>query len=502
MTGRFRTYSTPYRDESSSSGSFAQGVSGDKVSTNPFRLPDLKDLPGSAVFWPCGSEGWDHPPILFSNPVLLLRVNRHKGTTVETPEGKVIAQHDDCVVTPFQWIDEILGCLDASARGTSRKLFLRPACPVATVAMAYEYGRFFNPHEHCFPHARDAEIDDMIVGFHTTGFARMDGKWSLMGRPASRRTQWRDWKIDEASTAWPRPPLIGREEYIEEDSSAIYGSRHGIPLPAGCMSEADYGRAFDAIQRHLHVGNIYQANLTVRFDGKYPSRPERVFRRGLEDSGDRYAGLFRAKDCTHVSFSPELFVRKWGRSICTRPIKGTRPFKTEDELQDAARHLAASEKDKAEHIMIVDLERNDLGRICEYGSVRVDPLMEVTSHPSLLHMESTIFGTLRSRVTCREVLAALFPGGSVTGAPKKRAMEVLGELENRPRGIYCGALGWIDSRGDMEFNLPIRTATFYDDQRVQLHAGGGIVADSDIRDEVAEMRAKLGFMLKAMRAAQ
>lgn len=506
MTGRFRTYSTPHRGDPENAPrnarESASGASGDeKSSTNPFRLPDLSGAPGSAVFWPCGSDGWDHPPVLFSNPVLILRVNRHTGTTVETPEGEVVAQHDDCVVTPFQWIDEILEKLDASSRGTARKLFLRPACPVATVAMSYEYGRYFNPHENCFPHSDKTEVDDMLVGFHTTGFARLDNRWNLIGRPASRSAQWHGWKIDEASTAWPRPPLIGRKEYDAEESSAMFGAGRGIDLPGGCMSESDYGHAFDAIQRHLHVGNIYQANLTVRFDGTFHSKPERVFRRGLEMGGDRFACLFRTSDSTHVSFSPELFLRKWGRSICTHPIKGTRAFRDAAEMQEAARDLASAGKDRAEHVMIVDLERNDLGRICEYGSVRVDPLMDVTSHPSLLHLESTVYGTLRSRVTCREVLAALFPGGSVTGAPKKRSMEILGGLENRPRGIYCGAMGWIDARGDMEFNLPIRTGTFFDDKRVQLHAGGGIVADSDIRDEVAELRAKLRFMLKAMRAA-
>lgn len=514
MTGRFRTFHTPWGDDQpekparSSKDKGAAMLPADiqeQSSSSPFRIPELGSTPGTAVFWPCGEEGWDHPPLLFPNPVLVLRVNRTTGTTVETPDGTVVAHHEDCIVTPFQWIDEILGCLDSAGHGTSRKLFLRPSCPLAVVSASYEFGRYFNPHEACFPHAPVSEVDDLVVGFHCTGYARIDGKWNLIGRPPSRRARWREWRIPEEATAWPRPPLIGRDAAgpgnMEESSSQHFGAPSIFEPPSGCMTEVEYGQAFDAVQRHLHKGDIYQANLTVRFDGRTSARPERVFRRGLEAGGDRYAMLFRSTGCTHVSFSPELFVRKWGRSICTKPIKGTLRLTPEEPLNETARRLAGSIKDKAEHVMIVDLERNDLGRICEYGSVRVDPLMQVTVHPTLLHLESTVYGTLRSRVTCREVFAALFPGGSVTGTPKRRAMEILGRLETRPRGAYCGAMGWIDSRGDMELNLPIRTATIFDDRRYHLQAGGGIVADSDVREEMAEIRTKMKFTIEAMKKA-
>lgn len=512
MTGRFRTFHTPFGDDSPEQPARTEKeraeVSGpadtqERSSSSPFRIPELGKTPGAAVFWPCGAEGWDHPPLLFPSPVLVLRVNRATGTTVETPDGTIVARHDDCIVTPFQWIDEILGCLDSAGHGTSRKLFLRPVCPLAVVGASYEFGRFFNPHEGCFPHAANSEVDDLVVGFHCTGFARIDGKWNLIGRPPSRRAKWRDWRVPEEATAWPRPPLIGRDAFSPtgEESSAFHAGVGRFEPPAGTMTEVEYGQAFDAIQRHLHRGDIYQANLTVRFDGKTGARPERIFRRGLEAGGDRYAMLLRASGCTHVSFSPELFARKWGRSICTKPVKGTLRLAPDESTNETARKLAGSNKDKAEHVMIVDLERNDLGRICEYGSVRVDPLMQVTVHPTLLHLESTVYGTLRSRVTCRDVFAALFPGGSVTGAPKRRAMEILGKLEATPRGIYCGAMGWIDSRGDMELNLPIRTATVFDDGRTHLNAGGGIVADSDVREEMAEIRAKMKFVIEAIKRA-
>src|SRR5690606_15464300 len=145
-------------------------------------------------------------------------------------------------------------------------------------------------------------------------------------------------------------------------------------------------------------------------------------------------------------------------------------------------------------IMIVDLERNDIGRLCEYGTVRVDPMMQTTTHPTVVHLESSVQGTLRANIGLRELVSCMFPGGSVTGAPKRRAMEIIGQLENRPRGIYCGAMGWVDHRGDCEFNLPIRTATLYDNFRLHYYAGGGIVADSTADEEWAELHQKARFI--------
>ncbi len=453
------------------------------------------------MLWPSDENGWDHPPLLLPTPILILRVNR-QGTRVETPEGEIIASHDDCIVTPYKWIDEIFKCLVESAKGTARKLFLRPACPVAIVGASYEFGRHINPHENCFPHADRNEVDELFVAFHATGFALMNGRWSLVGRPASRLASWRGWTIPDRLTDWPRPPMM----MPDKPKSATRSPLDPIQLPGvepkPCMSFEEYSTAIDKIKAHLAAGDIYQANMTVRFEGQTSASAERIFAAGLQEGGERYGAFVRGVGCSHVSFSPELLVRKWGRTIVTKPIKGTRPRGDKASTQMTALALASSTKDRAEHVMIVDLERNDLGRLCEYGSIRVDPLMEITTHPTVLHMESTVTGTLRSHVTWREILVSLFPGGSVTGAPKRRSMEIIGEIEQHPRGIYCGALGWIDARGDCEFNLPIRTATVFNDRRIHLYSGGGIVADSTAINEWKELHHKLKFMQMALKKAQ
>lgn len=465
-----------------------------------FRLPPLGTTSGSALLWRPEEGGWSHPPLFLSTPLLILRVNS-QGTSVETPFGAVIATHQDQSVTPFRWIDEILAVLAEAAAGTERKLFASPSFPMALFCASYEAGRFFNPHEHCFPHAADSEVDDLYVAFHCTGFVRRDNQWAVVGRPPSRNVKWRDWQPAPEMAEWPRPP-----GFHEAASSDRIRSLTGMALeykPAvPAMTRDEYDAAFHRIRGHLTAGDIYQANLTTRFEGHAPCSPERIFARGVANGGSRYAALVRGPGYYHISFSPELLVKKWGRSITTRPIKGTRPRPDDDnDLPAVVRELNHSAKDRAEHIMIVDLERNDLGRLCEYGTIRVDPLMEPTVHPTVVHLESTVTGTLRPNIGLREIIAATFPGGSVTGAPKRRALEIIGEIENRPRGIYCGALGWIDHRGDCELNLPIRTATMYDDYRLHYYAGGGIVYDSQPVLEWEELHQKVAFLEDAIRAA-
>src|SRR5690606_32127612 len=145
-----------------------------------------------AIFWRSDEKGWSHPPLYLTHPVLLLRVN-NEGTTVETPDGEVIAQHEDRTVTPFRWIEEILNVMSDSSAGTERRLFTTPSFPLATLCATYEFGRFFNPHEHCFPHAGISDLDDLLVAFHCTGFVRKHNQWAIVGRPPSRNARWQSW---------------------------------------------------------------------------------------------------------------------------------------------------------------------------------------------------------------------------------------------------------------------------------------------------------------------
>jgi len=476
----------------SSSESSSESSSGTRL-----RFPRLGHEPGGAYFWRSDEAGWDHPPLYLPNPLLILRVTGGR-VVVETPSGSLVAQSDDCIVTPFRWIDEILAALAQAGRGTERRHFVRPSFPLAVVAAAFEFGRHFSPHEHCFPRHVDLATDELTVAFHCTGFARMDNRWRLVGKPPGRNARWRDWTVPRELTDWPKPPIAYPENEVK---SRILASIMDDEDPFAGMNRDAYRRGVERIKQHLLEGDIYQANLTARFIGESAASAERIFLMGLVAGSERYAALVRGVGQTHVSFSPELFVRKWGRSIWTKPIKGTRARRMDAADDLVVRELLSSAKDRAEHVMIVDLERNDLGRLCEFGSVRVLNLMEPTIHPTLIHMESTINGTLRPHVTLRDVFSSLFPGGSVTGAPKKRALEILKDLETAPRGIYCGALGWVDVRGDIELNLPIRTSTLFDDGRMHHHAGGAIVADSDVDAEWNELNFKMHFMLGMVKRA-
>jgi anthranilate synthase component 1 len=200
---------------------------------------------------------------------------------------------------------------------------------------------------------------------------------------------------------------------------------------------------------------------------------------------------------TILSSSPERLLRIEGRDISTRPIAGTRPrlgSRERDERETA--ELVAHPKERAEHVMLIDLERNDLGRVCEAGSVSVDEYMVTESYAHVHHIVSNVRGTLRANATAVDALRALFPGGTITGCPKLRCMQIIAALEGEGRGPYTGSLGWLGTDGDADFNILIRTLTLRGDD-VELRAGAGIVADSVPELELEETRAKARGLLRA-----
>jgi len=212
------------------------------------------------------------------------------------------------------------------------------------------------------------------------------------------------------------------------------------------------------------------------------------------------SGYFDAGSFQILSNTPELFLGRRGRQITTQPIKGTRRRgHTPDEDRRLRTELRTDPKERAEHIMIVDLERNDLGRICRAGTVQVRDLSQIRSYPTLHHMVSTVEGQLEGDLRVSDMVRATFPGGSITGAPKIRAMEIIDALEPNARGIYTGALGLIDGAGDMHLSLPIRTAITAGGT-IYYGAGGGIVVDSDADTEYAESLLKAKALLEALGA--
>jgi anthranilate synthase component 1 len=252
-------------------------------------------------------------------------------------------------------------------------------------------------------------------------------------------------------------------------------------------------------KEYIAAGDIYQANI---------SRPWRLRLRAGSDPRAVYAALRRSNPApfaasvrfggmTILSSSPERLLKVEGREISTRPIAGTRP-RGQDPDQDArvTAELMSHPKERAEHIMLIDLERNDLGRVCEAGSVRVDEYMVTETYAHVHHIVSNVRGRLRADVTAVDALRALFPGGTITGCPKVRCMQIIAELEGEGRGAYTGSLGWLGTDGDADFNILIRTITLRGD-RIELRAGGGIVADSIPQREIEETRAKALGMLRA-----
>lgn len=253
------------------------------------------------------------------------------------------------------------------------------------------------------------------------------------------------------------------------------------------MSEEQYKKGVRRIHEYIAAGDIYQVNLTqcYRADATGGSLFP-LYQYLRQETPAPLAVWMKLNQREVLSSSPETFLRMSGKSVETRPIKGTRPrFEDSEADQASARELLNSEKENAELIMITDLERNDLGKVCEFGSVRVADMLSLEKLEHVYHLVSTVTGTLREDVDQVGALAACFPGGSITGAPKKRAMEIIEELETAPRGLYTGAVGYFGFNGESQFNIPIRTLV-RDGDSLHYHVGAGIVADSDPSEEFEE----------------
>ena len=256
------------------------------------------------------------------------------------------------------------------------------------------------------------------------------------------------------------------------------------------------------IHEHLQAGDIFQVNLSRAWRAHYtePPTPAALHAALRRANPAPFAGLLQQPGWAIASSSPERLVEVRGGLAQTRPIAGTRPRTDGDDDGARIRELVAHPKERAEHVMLIDLERNDLGRVCVPGTVEVDELMTVESYAHVHHIVSNVRGRLREGVTPGQAIAAVFPGGTITGCPKVRCMEIIAALEDAPRGAYTGALGYLDGNGDLDLNILIRTLTLAADT-VSLRAGAGIVADSVADKELDETRAKARGLLRALGAA-
>jgi para-aminobenzoate synthetase component I len=281
------------------------------------------------------------------------------------------------------------------------------------------------------------------------------------------------------------------------------GRRTDVPLPppgtvATSLPRDDYLHAVEAVLDRIAAGDAFQVNLTQRLRARWDADVTALYRRLRAHSPAPLGALLPSVGVASVS--PETFLSVAGRQVTTRPIKGTRPRVVDPALDAAlADDLATASKDRAENVMIVDLERNDLGRVCVPGTVHVPQLTAVERHPTVWHLVSTVTGTLRPTVGYGALLRATFPCGSITGAPKVSAMTIIEGLEPVRRGWYCGAVGFL-SPGAAHLSVAIRTATRHPDGTVSYGAGGGIVADSDPAAEHAESLDKAAAFLRTVGA--
>jgi para-aminobenzoate synthetase component 1 len=264
------------------------------------------------------------------------------------------------------------------------------------------------------------------------------------------------------------------------------------------MSKADYSDSFAKIKSYIREGDCYQVNLAQRFNATVQGNPWEAYQMLRRINPSPFSAYLNYQDFQILSNSPERFLSVHDQMVQTKPIKGTRPRSENNEIDDALmRELINSKKDQAENVMIVDLLRNDISKNCELGSVKVPKLFDIESYPNVHHMVSTITGKLRDNRSAIDLLRGSFPGGSITGAPKVRSMQIIEELEPHRRGIYCGSIGYISNDGNMDTNIAIRTI-LHKNQKMYFYAGGGIVYDSDAEAEYQETFDKAAAMMKVL----
>ncbi|MCH6255260.1 aminodeoxychorismate synthase component I [Puniceicoccaceae bacterium K14] len=294
--------------------------------------------------------------------------------------------------------------------------------------------------------------------------------------------------------------LLAKQVKLAEEAASMAGDSdpYGVgPLKSNFTVEG-YVTAVDEIRECIRRGEVYQVNLSQRFSASFRGDVAALYHNLRKLSPAPYGAYLDFGDEVILSNSPEQFLQSKGTELVTRPIKGTRPRGGDNaEDEQMKQSLINSQKDRSELLMIVDLERNDMGRVCSAGSVQVKDLFAIEAYSNVFHQTAKIEGKLAGENTALDGIKALFPGGSITGAPKIKAMEVIDYLEPVRRGVYTGSIGFIGNNGELDFNIAIRTLRVSDGE-LQFNVGGGIVWDSDAKSEYEETLAKGRSMMKAL----
>ncbi|MGL5387608.1 MAG: aminodeoxychorismate synthase component 1 [Serratia sp. (in: enterobacteria)] len=443
--------------------------------------PNLKSLPYTreavlALFAPLAQQPWamllhsgfaDHPhnrfDILVAEPRTTLTT---RGNNTEIQQGD--ARHHSAE-DPFLLLQQQLDALNLHPPLNG----VLPFQGGALGLFGYDLGRRIET----LPQLAQADttLPDMAVGIYD---------WALIADHQLQRLILLSYGDVEQRWQW-----LNQQPVVPQPPFTLTGNWQAN------MTRQQYGEKFRRIQNYLRSGDCYQINLAQRFAAPYQGDEWQAFQQLSASNRAPFSAFLRLPENAVLSVSPERFLWLADRQIQTRPIKGTLP-RLGDATQDAeqAQKLANSPKDRAENLMIVDLLRNDIGRVAEPGSVKVPELFVVEPFPAVHHLVSTITAILPASRSATELLRACFPGGSITGAPKVRAMEIIEELEPHRRNAYCGSIGYLSVCGTMDTNITIRTL-IAENGRITCSAGGGIVADSQEQAEYQETFDKVGRIL-------
>jgi para-aminobenzoate synthetase component 1 len=349
-------------------------------------------------------------------------------------------------------------------------------------------------------------VDDLMLpesyfGFYDTiiAFDNLEGKGYIVSTGFPELDEKRRLKRARLRLGEIKSRLSSHHPHITKENPAS-GKTSEAVLKSNFTPEG-YIEAVDRVREYIAAGDVFQVNLSQRFETELTVTPYELYRRLKQINVAPFASYLNFDGVTIVSASPERFLRVDGDWVETRPIKGTRP-RGKNSIEDAmlVQELLNSAKDRAENVMIVDLERNDLGRVCQYGTVKVTELAILETFPTVFHLTSTVIGKLRPDKNRIDLLKAAFPGGSITGAPKVRAMEIIDELEPTRRSVYTGAIGYLSFGRNLDLNIVIRTFIIKGN-KAYFQVGGGIIYDSNAEAEYQETLDKAKALIQALRLA-
>ncbi len=399
--------------------------------------------------------------------------------TTRGSQTKIKSHEDEQLYhgNPFEHVKAIL----ANYQADNQTL---PFCGGAIGYFGYDLCKQLEKLPNCLPN--DLDLPDMAIGIYD---------WALI----TDHKQQKSYLVSPHFHPSTQQLLADISAKIKIHSTKSSTTAFTLTSPfQASITAAEYEQAFNHIKDYIFAGDCYQVNLTQRFQASYTGTPWQAYQALRRASLSPYSTYLAYPFAEILSCSPERFMQVNNDIVQTKPMKGTRPRSANPTIDSAlAAELLQSEKDRAENLMIVDLLRNDLGRGCVPGSIQVDRLFALESFASVHHLVSTIQGKIAKPHHTLDILAHCFPGGSITGAPKIRAMEIIEELEQQRRNVYCGSIGYISFCGNMDMNIAIRTLTCVDNE-VYGYAGGAIVADSVMQDEYEECFTKIQPLISCL----